>query len=229
MLEPGASQTEALIDAALIHVPFEGMNDRALLAGARDIGLAPDVARVLVPGGGAGLAAAYHRRGDRRLRAWLAASPPQGRFRDRIAAAVRHRLEIADPELVRAGAAVLALPGNAALGARLLAETADAIWDGLGDSSGDVAWWTKRASLAAVYGATALYWLGDRSEGRAETWAFLDRRIGEVMGFEKVKARAGRLPGVAVAARLATGWIRAPQPRDLPGGTTTGEAGGGAA
>lgn len=218
MQDPSASLTEALIDAALIHVPFDGMNDRALAAGARDIGIAPDVARVLVPGGGGGLAAAYHRRGDRALREWLAAHPPQGRFRDRIAAAVRHRLEIADPELVRAGAAVLALPVNAALGPRLLGETADAIWDGLGDTSQDVAWWTKRASLGAVYGATVLYWLGDRSEGHADTWAFLDRRIGEVMGFEKVKARAGRLPGMAAATRLATGWIRAPKPRDLPGG-----------
>lgn len=226
-------QTAALIDAALVHVPFEGMNDRALVAGARDIGLAPGIARVLVPGGGGGLAAAYHRRGDRALRDWLAAHPPQGRFRDRVAAAVRRRLELSDPELVRAGAAVLALPGNAALGARLLAETADAIWSGLGDTSDDVAWWTKRASLAGVYGATALYWLGDRSEGHADTWAFLDRRIGEVMGFETLKARAGRLPGVGAAARLATGWIRAPRTRDLPGGSRSGmgggEMGGGAA
>lgn len=223
----GAAQTDALIDAALIHVPFDGMNDRALVAGARDIGMAPSVARVLVPGGGAGLAAAYHRRGDRALRAWLAASPPQGRFRDRVAAAVRHRLELADPELVRAGASVLALPGNAALGARLLGETADAIWDGLGDTSDDVAWWTKRASLAAVYGATVLYWLGDHSEGHADSWAFLDRRIDEIMGFEKWKARFGRLPGARAATRLATGWIRAPRPRDLPGGA--GPGGGGAA
>lgn len=214
-----ATQTDALIDAALTHVPFEGMNDRALQAGARDIGLAPDIARVLVPGGGGGLAAAYHRRGDRALREWLAESPPQGRFRDRIAAAVRKRLELADPELVRAGAAVLALPGNAALGARLLGETADTIWDGLGDRSQDVAWWTKRASLAGVYGATVLYWLGDRSQGRADSWAFLDRRIDDVMGFEKIKASAARVPGVAAATRLATGWIRAPRPRDLPGGS----------
>ena len=212
------TQTDALIDAALTHVPFEGMNDRALQAGARDIGMAPDVARVLVPGGGGGLAAAYHRRGDGALRDWLKATPPDGRFRDRIAAAVRKRLDLADPELVRAGAAVLALPGNAALGARLLGETADAIWDGFGDTSQDVAWWTKRTSLAGVYGATVLYWLGDRSDGHADSWAFLDRRIDDVMGFEKFKANAARIPGVAAATRLATGWIRAPHARDLPGG-----------
>ena len=64
---------DRLLDAALTHVPFEGMNDRALVAGARDLGIAPDVARALFPQGGAGLAAAYHRRGDAALRASLAA------------------------------------------------------------------------------------------------------------------------------------------------------------
>jgi ubiquinone biosynthesis protein COQ9 len=179
----------------------------------------PALARAFLPDGGAGLAAAYHRRGDHALRAWLSAFPPQGRFRDRIAAALRHRLELADPELVRAGSAVLALPQNAALGARLLAETADTVWDGLGDTSQDVAWWTKRASVGAVYGATVLYWMGDASPGKADSWAFLDRRIDDVMGFEKLKARAAKIPGVSAATRLATGWIRAPKPRDLPGET----------
>ena len=55
---------DRLLDAALTHVPFEGMNDRALAAGARDIGMAADLARVHFPGGGAALAAAYHRRAD---------------------------------------------------------------------------------------------------------------------------------------------------------------------
>ena len=53
--------TDRLLDAALLHVPFEGMNDRALVAGARDIGISPDVARAMFPQGGAGLAAARPR------------------------------------------------------------------------------------------------------------------------------------------------------------------------
>lgn len=210
---------DALIHAALGHVPFDGMNERAIAAGADDIGLDPALVATFLPSGGASLAAAYHRRGDAALRAWMKTMPAEGRMRDRIAAAIRHRLAIAEPELVRAGAAVLALPQNAGLATRLLGETADAIWDGLGDTSDDVAWWTKRASLSAVYGATVLYWLGDLSDGKAETWAFLDRRIDNVMGFEKLKARAAKFPGVAAATRLTTGWIHAPRPRDLPGGT----------
>lgn len=217
-------ERDDLLDAALSHVPFDGMNDRALMAGAADLGLPNAMARVHFPMGGAGLAAAYHRRGDQSLRDWLAATPPEGRFRDRVAAAVWQRLMLTDRELARAGAAVLALPQNAALGTKLLWETADAIWDGLGDRSRDVNWYSKRATLSAVQGATVLFWLGDDSEGAADTRAFIDRRIDGVMRFEGLKASARKLPGVAMLADLATGWIRAPEDRDLPGHSQSGDA-----
>ncbi|MBU3028540.1 COQ9 family protein [Paracoccus marinaquae] len=215
------NQRENLLEAALIHVPFDGMNDRALLAGARDLGIPEAMARVQFPQGGAGLAAAYHRRADAQLRDWLRAAPPEGRFRDRVAAAVWHRLSLVEPELVRAGAATLALPQNAGLAARLVWETADIIWTGLGDRSEDANWYSKRATLSAVIGATVLFWLGDDSEGRAESRAFLDRRIDGVMRFEGVKARLNKLPGAGLLGRAAFGWVRAPQARDLPGKTTT--------
>ena len=154
---------------------------------------------------------------DAALRASLGEHPATGRFRDRVAEALWRRLSLADPELVRAGAAVMALPQNTALGARLMWETADTIWTGIGDSSDDVNWWTKRATLSSVWGAVVLYWLGDLSEGRADTRAFIDRRIDDVMRFEKFKAGARKLPGVAALTDLATGWIRKPAPAPAPG------------
>lgn len=209
---------DRLLDAALIHVPFEGMNDRALMAGVADIGMDPALARVHFPQGGASMAAAYHRRGDAALRDWLAATPPQGRFRDRVTAAVWQRLQLADREIVRAGAATLALPQNMALGTKLLWESADTIWNGLGDTSRDVNWYSKRAILASVQGATVLFWLGDDSVGDRDTRDFLDRRIEGVMRFEGIKARARKVPGVSALADLAIGWVRAPDgPRDAPG------------
>ncbi|MDQ7775755.1 MAG: COQ9 family protein [Paracoccus aminovorans] len=220
-----------LIEAALGHVAFEGMGDRAIAEGARDIGMAPALARALLPRGGADLAAAYHRQGDAALRDWLAQHPPQGRFRDRVAAAVMQRLSFSDRELARAGASVLALPQHASLGARLAWETADAIWDGLGDRSEDVNWYSKRATLSAVWGATVLYWLGDDSPELHDTRDFLDRRIEGVMRFETLKGRIGALPGVSVLTELATGWIKRPERRNLPGdlrgAARRHEAGGG--
>ena len=205
---------DRLIDAALNHVMFDGMGQRAIAEGAKDIGMNPALARVYLPRGGADLAAAYHRRADAELRQWLAETPPQGRFRDRVAQAVMHRLSLADRELVRAGTAIMALPQNAALGARLVWETADAIWDGLGDRSDDVNWYSKRATLSAVYAASVLYWLGDTSEGRKDTRDFIDRRIDGVMQFEKFKASARKIPGVSMLTDLALGWVRAPKSTD---------------
>lgn len=210
---------DALLDAALAHVPFEGMNDRALMAGARDLNMSPDLARVHFPQGGAGLAAAYHRRADAMLRDSLPQTPPGGRFRDRVAEAIWRRLMLVDAELVRAGAATLSLPQNAALAARLVWETADVIWTGLGDASRDVNWYSKRATLSAVISATVLFWLGDDSPDHAETRGFIDRRIDGVMRFESAKSTLRKLPGAETLAKMAFGWIRAPGPRDLPGRT----------
>ena len=127
---------------------------------------------------------------------------------------VWQRLAFADPELVRAASAVLALPQNQPLAAKLLWETADVIWSGLGDSSRDVNWYSKRATLSAVYAASVLYWLGDTSEGRKDTRDFIDRRIDGVMQFEKFKASARKIPGVSMLTDLALGWVRAPKSAD---------------
>ena len=204
---------DRLAEAAIPHIPFDGMNMASLRAAARDLGLSEDVAIAFFPGDGADLAAWIHKRGDESLALWLADTPPEGRFRDRIAAAIWQRLAFADPELVRAASAVLALPQNQPLAAKLLWETADVIWSGLGDSSRDVNWYSKRATLSAVYGATVLYWLGDDSPDAAATRDFLDRRIDGLMRFEGVKSRLAALPGMPALTRAATGWIKAPATR----------------
>jgi len=99
---------------------------------------------------------------------------------------------------VRRGTTLFALPQYAPEGAKLVWGTADAIWAALGDTSEDVNWYTKRAMLSAVYSSTVLFWLGDTSEGHAETWAFLDRRIENVMQIEKVKAQVNSSPTLSM-------------------------------
>lgn len=214
-----------LLDAALDHVAFEGWSPAALAAAAADIGMDMGTARALCPRGAVDLAADFHRRGDAEMRDRLAAADLGAlRIRERVTLAVRTRIEVAsDREIVRRGTALFALPQHAAEGAALIWGTADAIWTALGDPSEDVNWYTKRATLAGVYGATVLFWLGDTSDGTEATWAFLDRRIGDVMQIEKFKAQVRDNP---VLSRLLAGpnaliaRIKAPPrepPADLPG------------
>jgi ubiquinone biosynthesis protein COQ9 len=206
---------EKLLDAALAHVPFDGWSAATFDASVADLGADRGLARAACPRGAKDLAVAFHQRGDAEMAARLATTDLAAlKFRERIALAVRFRLEaVADREVVRRGSAFFALPQHAADGARLIWGTAGLIWETLGDTSDDINWYTKRATLSAVYGSTVLYWLGDDSPGHAATWAFLDRRIEDVMQFEKLKARAAEAPGLkallAGPAWLA-GKVRAP-------------------
>lgn len=183
---------DKLLDAALTHVVFDGWSEATLRAAAEDCGVETAHAKELFPRGGVDLALAFHARGDDAMVAGLNAEALRDlRFRDKVAKAVRLRLELAEPhrEAVRRGATLFALPIHAADGARAIWNTADAIWDALGDTSDDYNWYTKRASLSGVISSTLLYWLGDQSEGQQASWDFLDRRIDNVMQVEKLKAQ----------------------------------------
>src|SRR5690606_26355254 len=127
MTTPQDELRDRLLDAALVHVPFEGWSETTLGAAIRDVGTTRDEVRAVFPRGPVDLALAYHRRGDARMLARLtAASLDDLRFRDRIATAVRYRIEaIDDREAARRGTTLFALPHHAADGARAVWQTAD--------------------------------------------------------------------------------------------------------
>lgn len=186
----------ALLDAALLHVPFDGWTEATFRAACQDTGVNEVLARATFPRGAVDLALAYHARGDALMLQRLKSEDLTGlRFRDKIAAAIRFRLEaVDDKEAVRRGTTLLTLPQYAGDGARAIWGTVDAIWTALGDGSDDINWYTKRASLSAVYTATVLYWLGDDSLEHQASWDFLNRRIDNVMQFEKLKAQVQANP-----------------------------------
>jgi len=113
------------------------------------------------------------------------------KIRARVTLAVRLRIEAVTQhkDAVRRAAHMLALPMHHVTAMRISYATVDAIWRGIGDTSTDINFYSKRAILAGVYTSTTMRWLEDRSEEELETWAFLDRRIQNVMDFEKVKAK----------------------------------------
>ena len=221
---------ETLLDAALIHVAFDGWTEDTFRAAVEDSGVNMAVARAICPRGAVDLAVAYHQRGDRLMIERANATDLSAlRYSEKVAALIRFRIEAADDkEAVRRGSTLFALPKYAADGARLIWNTCDLIWTTLGDTSDDVNWYTKRATLSGVYGATVLYWLGDDSPDHQATWDFLSRRIDDVMRFEKFKA--GVRNNKALSALLAgptaiLNQIKAPSGarNDMPGHTHGGQ------
>ena len=137
----------------------------------------------LFPRGAPDLIAGFSRWADRRMSEQLAAASVEKlSLSRRIALALRLRFEVLAPwrEGMRRGLAVLAMPHNAALGLRLLFDTVDAIWHGVGDHATDFSFYTKRATLAGIYAAALLYWLDDRSPDFADTDAFIERRLADL-------------------------------------------------
>ena len=208
---------DAILDAALPDIAFDGWSERVLREATERAGVDPALARSAFPRGAVDLALHFHDRYDRRLAEELAgAEMGDMRMRDRIAFAVRRRLELvaAHREAVRRGATLFALPMYAGDGARAVWRTADTIWTALGDASQDANWYSKRAILTGVYSSTVLFWLGDESDRFENTWAFLDRRIDGVMQIEKMRAAiesnpVGRL--LMTGPNLAAKLIRPPR------------------
>jgi ubiquinone biosynthesis protein COQ9 len=179
-----------LLQAALEEVPFSGYSERTLKAAARKTGLPSAHARLHFPRGAESLVEAYSEFCDQKMKDQMS-DASVARVRDRVAMAVRLRLEAMAPqrEAARRAAAFLSLPQNVPLGAKLMFATVDAMWRAAGDQSSDFNYYTKRGLLAGVYSATLVYWLNDSSEGHAQTWAFLDARIEDIMKIQKMRGR----------------------------------------
>jgi ubiquinone biosynthesis protein COQ9 len=198
--DPDLGVRDLLADAVMAEATFDGWNRTSMASAARQLDLPKGEAERLFPGGALQVLTYLSERGDRRTAAEMEdEGVAKMKIRDRIRRAVRIRLERhAGPrEAVRRGLALLALPFNAGIGLKLLYKTIDCMWYAAGDTATDFNFYTKRATLAGVYSATLLYWLEDRSPGSEATWAFLDRRIDDVMQIEKLKAQVGSWGGGA--------------------------------
>ena len=218
----------SLLDAILPHVAFDGWNETAFRAAAEDMDIQLAEANAICPRGAVDLAILFHKQGDAAMvEALRAADLSDMRFRDKVAHAIRLRLDMVDDkEAVRRGTVLFALPHMAPEGSKLIWGTADAIWTALGDTSDDVNWYTKRATLSGVYGAVVLYWLGDDSMDGQVTTDFIDRRIDNVMQFETFKAALNKnpltKPFVTALGQLTSRMkAPAPTPSDLPGSWKT--------
>ena len=195
-----------ILDEVLKHVPFEGWTSRALKAAMESTELSVGAEHIYAPDGALGLLRVWSDRLDQQM---VAAIEARGfdnmRIRDKVTEAVWLRLELLRPhqEAARRAVSRLSLPTASGQGATQLWASADAIWTAIGDASEDYNYYTKRTILSGVIGSTLLAWLSDDTDEKSEARAFLQRRIENVMQFEKVKGQT-----LSVMSTL-------PKPQDL--------------
>jgi len=199
----------AIIAAALVHVPFDGWTDESLMLGARDAGFSAEVATRLFPGGAVDAVVMHSAIADAAMVEAFTSMPDRP---DRVHLMIREmiliRLDQAVPhkEAVRRGLTLLALPANALASARALYATVDAMWRAAGQRDTDISFYTKRATLAAVYSATLLAWIADASGDRTVIEGFLDRRLQDVARLPK--ASAPLRSALSTGQRLAEGMFQ---------------------
>ncbi|MDE1467621.1 COQ9 family protein [Aurantiacibacter sp. D1-12] len=171
---------------------FDGWSDAALVSAAEAEGVDVAVARLAFPGGAMDMIDAWVASIDERMEANFA----DGRLdnmpiRERIRSLVWFRLEAIEglEESLARAMSIQAMPKNAPAALKQGWSSADKMWRLAGDTATDYNHYTKRAILGSIYGATLAVWKSDESEDKANTAAFLDRRIEGVMKFEKAKAK----------------------------------------
>lgn len=184
---------DALAPRLAAHAAFDGWNDKAIASAASELRIDADLASLALKGGPMALIDAWIGAVDAEMAGRL---PPDKlgamKIRERITALVAARLDIMAPdrEGLRRAQAIMAMPQNLASATRIGWRSADRMWRLAGDTATDFNHYTKRATLSAVYLSTLVVFVNDDSDDFVNTRAFLDRRIDNVMQFEKVKAQA---------------------------------------
>jgi len=171
---------------------FDGWSGEAVTHAARELGADPDVAAYAFKGGQMAMISSWIDHVDARMEAEIPGESLAGLpVRERIRRLVQFRLDcIAGlEESLRRALAIMAMPHNAPRAIKRGWQSADRMWRLAGDTATDFNHYSKRAILAGIYAATLAVFVDDDSDGKAETRAFLDRRIEGIVRFEKAKAR----------------------------------------
>ena len=171
---------------------FDGWSDEALTNAANGQGIDPAIARLAFPDGPIDMVDQWILHIDAKMqRDFSEDKLSTMKIRSKITELVWYRFTSVEreKEALRRAIAILALPVNLKRAGKISWRTADLIWRMAGDTATDYNHYTKRTILTGVYSSTLMHFLDDDSEDHAETRAFLERRIENVMQFEKVKAK----------------------------------------
>ena len=183
---------EAFLKALLRNVCVGGWGEASFLQACQDLSLSPAWAWALFPGGATDAIGVWSHHLDHQTIESLGQLPlGEMKVRVRIFEAVKTRLMLQATlrDAVAHTLEFLAHPQHSWLSLRLLVHTADALWRGVGDTSLDYNYYTKRGLLTGVYGATLIFWSQDQSNGWEASWDFLEKRLEDVLKIQKIKGR----------------------------------------
>ncbi len=178
-----------ILNSALSFVAQDGWTQEAFVQGVKVSGVSLPEAEKLFPLGITDIADAFHQFINEAMQERIAAKRNFAglHVREKVTFAVRARLEAIEPyrEPMHRLLTWSLLPRNIRKSTNYLWQAADTVWIAAGDTSTDYNRYTKRLLLIAVMKSTLSFWLNDTSVDYSATWAFLDRRINDVMRIGK--------------------------------------------
>jgi len=186
-------EIKLIIDGLIKAIPFEGISDATLLKVCTDLNLANSFCK-FQNGIYSALEYIAEDLNDSMESELKNLNLEDMKIRERVKSAICMRLSNYAKlpnyrELLRDILLFSALPKNMYFSSKILYKTVNTIWYGIHDQSTDFNYYTKRTILSGVYLSTILFFINDYSEGFINTLSFLDRRIDNVMTFQKLKIR----------------------------------------
>ena len=187
---------ERILMAMLKHVPFDGWTFKALQRAVGDCGFESKDAYRVFSGDPWEVLDFFMRWMNQQTERWLTDNHYNHiKIKDKIFHAILFRLTVLQhhKEALRTTAWLLARPQYITRGLEYLYQTVDCIWYALGDQSTDFNFYTKRATLAAVYSSTVIKWLNDNSVDNMATRQFLNNRLDNVLLIPQIKSHLKRI------------------------------------
>lgn len=195
-----------LLNVALEEVFTHGWTKCAVSAAAEKLGH-PSVVAGLIKGGGAELVIHHMKSSNRELDSWMSDEVSRvsqsgekvkvGKF---VREAIIRRLNMNSKYILAdrwtEAIALTANPIHCKDTLQALQELCDDIWYRAGDTSADMNWYTKRISLFAIYTATEVFMVQDKSPEFRETWLFLDRRLADLQTIPSMSQLPGDVAGM---------------------------------
>lgn len=197
---------DKILLASLKHVPQMGWNRQAVNEGVQDLGY-PPVSSGIIDNHPLELILFHMRLSNEQLEqkmaADVAAIEAQGerlRIRKFLRSHVENRLRMNIPFMAHwtEALAIKSMPQNLCETVPLDLELFDLMWHYAGDKATDLNWYTKRISLGAIYKATEMAMIQDKSDDFRDTWEFLDRRFQDEMDFSNLLKNSNDVQNVVM-------------------------------